>query len=88
MSNMKFLWLSMLVWQEMKDKFQNDYHLNVKSGWQNSNHHILEAHVHIHVKDEVSVTSYMDRTTKKEKCQNGCHLKTLSQIDLESDQHT
>ena len=32
-----------------------------------SNDHILEAHVHIHVKDEVSVTNYMDRRAKKGK---------------------
>ena len=32
-----------------------------------SNDHILEAHVHIHVKDKVSVTNYMDRRAKKGK---------------------
>ena len=35
----------------------------------------------IHVKDEVSVTNYMDRRAEKEKYQNGSHLKTASQID-------
>ena len=38
--------------------------------------------MHVHVKDEVSVTNYMDRRAKKkEKYQNGSHLKTVSQID-------
>ena len=33
------------------------------------------------LKDEASVTSFMDRRAKKEKYQNGSHLKTVSQID-------
>ena len=37
--------------------------------------------MHVHVKDEVSVTNYMDRGQKKEKYQNGSHLKTVCQID-------
>ena len=32
-----------------------------------SNHHILEAYVHIHVKDEVFVTSCMDRRVYERK---------------------
>ena len=44
------------------------------------NKYILEAYVHNHVKDEVSMTSYMDIIAYKEKYQNGCHLKTISQI--------
>ena len=43
-----------------------------------SNDHILEAYVHIHVKDEVSIWT---EEYKKEKYQNGCYLKTIYQID-------
>ena len=43
--------------------------------------------MHVHVKDEVSVTNYLDRRAKKEKYRNGSHLKTVSQIDEKSNQH-
>ena len=39
---------------------------------------MLEAFVHIHVK-EVSMPTHMDRRAYKIKYQNGCHLKTTSQ---------
>ena len=32
-----------------------------------SNGHILEAYVHIHIKDEVSMTTYLDRRAHKRK---------------------
>ena len=35
---------------------------------------------HIHTKDEVSMTMYVDRKAYK-KYQNGCHCKTISQND-------
>ena len=40
---------------------------------------MTEAYVHIHVKDEVSVTTYMDKRAKKR--ENVSHLKTVSQMD-------
>ena len=42
---------------------------------------ILEAYMHIHVKDEVSMTTYMDSIAYERKVQNGCHLKSTSKID-------
>ena len=42
-------------------KYQNGYHLKTVKVTKKSNDHILEAYVHIHVKDEVSMTTYMDR---------------------------
>ena len=72
---MKFLLLFIWICKQIKEKYQNGCHLK-------SNDHILEAYVHIHVKDEVSVANFMDRRAKKkEKYQNVSHLKTVSQID-------
>ena len=49
-------------------KYQNGCHL--KTICQNhlkSNDHILEAYVHIYVKDEVSMNTYVDRRAHKRK---------------------
>ena len=35
-------------------------------------------YMHIHTKDEVSLTTYLDRGAYKEKYQNGCHYTTIS----------
>ena len=42
---------------------------------------IYEAYVHIQVKDEVSLTNYMDSRVKKEKSTKMSPIGKLSQID-------
>ena len=59
----------MCVREQIKEKYQNGCHLKTVS-WNNrqkGNDNILEAYLHIHVKDEVSMTTHMDRRACKRK---------------------
>ena len=63
----------------MKENFQKGCYLKtIGQNNKKSNHHILDVYDHIHTKDGVCMTTFMDRKANKRKVQNGCYLKTIS----------
>ena len=50
---------------------------------QEHNEHILEAHVHIHVKDEVSMPTHMDRRAYERKLQKWLPFKNYKSESLD-----